>query len=168
VYPHFIVSFQIYKCNNNRCPRPGCYRSCASNKPDVFPCTRPGCSGSFTLQRWDCTGTSTRYCMLLTSPDIHVGYYLFPVCLLYTSSCLCIFLCTSSLVKWTIAKFSSYSGLYFCFHVYNMYPVVMWSKFCTISVSTITSFCCCLVDMYHLWTVLVTISSWQPCWMEQQ
>ncbi|XP_065906326.1 eukaryotic translation initiation factor 2 subunit 3, Y-linked-like [Dysidea avara] len=51
---------KIYKCSNDKCPRPGCYRSCASNKPDVFPCARQGCNGNFTIQRHvsfvDCPG----------------------------------------------------------------------------------------------------------------
>lgn len=51
---------KIYKCDNDRCPRPGCYRSCSSSKEDKFPCTRPGCKGSFTLLRHvsfvDCPG----------------------------------------------------------------------------------------------------------------
>jgi translation initiation factor 2 subunit 3 len=51
---------KVYKCDNERCPRPGCYRSCGSNKEDVFPCDRAGCSGSFRLVRHvsfvDCPG----------------------------------------------------------------------------------------------------------------
>ncbi|XP_064405528.1 eukaryotic translation initiation factor 2 subunit 3, Y-linked-like [Halichondria panicea] len=51
---------KVYKCDNERCPRPGCYRSCSSSKEDVFPCTRPGCKGSFRLLRHvsfvDCPG----------------------------------------------------------------------------------------------------------------
>ena len=34
---------QIYKCDNEQCPRPDCYRSDGSNKEDSFPCSRPGC-----------------------------------------------------------------------------------------------------------------------------
>ncbi|KAL4232998.1 Eukaryotic translation initiation factor 2 subunit 3 [Mactra antiquata] len=51
---------KIYKCSNENCPRPGCYRSCSSNKEDSFPCDRPGCSGKFELCRHvsfvDCPG----------------------------------------------------------------------------------------------------------------
>jgi translation initiation factor 2 subunit 3 len=51
---------KIYKCDNERCPRPGCYRSDSSNKPDVFPCDTPGCKGNFRLLRHvsfvDCPG----------------------------------------------------------------------------------------------------------------
>ncbi|KAI0980587.1 hypothetical protein GJ496_006407 [Pomphorhynchus laevis] len=51
---------KIYKCSNSECPRPGCYRTVGSNKEDVFPCDRPGCSGHFELLRHvsfiDCPG----------------------------------------------------------------------------------------------------------------
>lgn len=51
---------KVYKCDNELCPRPGCYCSCSSGKEDVFPCTRPGCKGSFRLLRHvsfvDCPG----------------------------------------------------------------------------------------------------------------
>ncbi|XP_038048040.1 eukaryotic translation initiation factor 2 subunit 3, Y-linked [Patiria miniata] len=51
---------KIYKCDNHACPRPGCYRSAGSNKEDVFPCDRTGCSGKFRLLRHvsfvDCPG----------------------------------------------------------------------------------------------------------------
>jgi translation initiation factor 2 subunit 3 len=51
---------KIYKCDNERCPRPGCYRSDSSNKPDVFSCDTPGCKGNFRLLRHvsfvDCPG----------------------------------------------------------------------------------------------------------------
>ncbi|XP_003386235.1 PREDICTED: eukaryotic translation initiation factor 2 subunit 3, Y-linked-like [Amphimedon queenslandica] len=51
---------KIYKCDNDHCPRPGCYRSDSSYKPDVFPCDTPGCKGSFRLLRHvsfvDCPG----------------------------------------------------------------------------------------------------------------
>ncbi|XP_013407157.1 eukaryotic translation initiation factor 2 subunit 3, Y-linked [Lingula anatina] len=51
---------KIYKCDSNSCPRPACYRSCSSNKEDVFPCDRPGCGGKFRLIRHvsfvDCPG----------------------------------------------------------------------------------------------------------------
>ncbi|XP_052087703.1 eukaryotic translation initiation factor 2 subunit 3 isoform X2 [Mytilus californianus] len=51
---------KIYKCDNNSCPRPGCYRSCGSSKEDAFPCDRAGCSGKFRVLRHvsfvDCPG----------------------------------------------------------------------------------------------------------------
>lgn len=51
---------KLYKCDNPRCPRPDCYRSCGSNKEDVFPCDRAGCTGKFRLLRHvsfvDCPG----------------------------------------------------------------------------------------------------------------
>ncbi|XP_045196002.1 eukaryotic translation initiation factor 2 subunit 3-like [Mercenaria mercenaria] len=51
---------KIYKCDNDNCPRPGCYRSCSSSKEDSFPCDRQGCSGRFKLLRHvsfvDCPG----------------------------------------------------------------------------------------------------------------
>ena len=46
-----FLSSQIYKCDNERCPRPDCYRSCSSNKEDVFKCERPRCEGYFRLLR---------------------------------------------------------------------------------------------------------------------
>ncbi|CAH1798453.1 unnamed protein product [Owenia fusiformis] len=51
---------KIYKCDDEKCPRPGNYRSCGSNKEDDFPCDRPGCNGRFRLKRHvsfvDCPG----------------------------------------------------------------------------------------------------------------
>ncbi|KAK7494800.1 hypothetical protein BaRGS_00013927 [Batillaria attramentaria] len=51
---------KIYKCDNDACPRPGCYRSCGSSKEDAFPCDRPGCNGKFRVLRHvsfvDCPG----------------------------------------------------------------------------------------------------------------
>ncbi|RKO95817.1 hypothetical protein CAUPRSCDRAFT_8834 [Caulochytrium protostelioides] len=42
---------KIYKCDNEKCPRPGCYRSYRSDKEDVFTCERPGCGGKMRLLR---------------------------------------------------------------------------------------------------------------------
>lgn len=42
---------KIYKCDNEDCPRPGCYRSFKSEKEVEFPCERPGCSGTYKLLR---------------------------------------------------------------------------------------------------------------------
>jgi len=51
---------KIYKCDNPKCPRPDCYRSASSNKEDIFPCDRLGCTGKFQLLRHvsfvDCPG----------------------------------------------------------------------------------------------------------------
>ncbi|XP_076338421.1 eukaryotic translation initiation factor 2 subunit gamma [Tachypleus tridentatus] len=51
---------KIYKCDNESCPRPDCYRSARSSKEDDFPCDRPNCSGRFRLLRHvsfvDCPG----------------------------------------------------------------------------------------------------------------
>ncbi|KHJ42776.1 elongation factor Tu GTP binding domain protein [Trichuris suis] len=51
---------KIYKCDNDECPPPGCYRSAGSAHPDAFPCDRSGCTGKFRLVRHvsfvDCPG----------------------------------------------------------------------------------------------------------------
>ena len=51
---------KIYKCDNDKCPRPGCYISGGSSKDDSFPCLRPVCTGRFQLIRHvsfvDCPG----------------------------------------------------------------------------------------------------------------
>lgn len=51
---------KIYKCDNDACPRPGCYRSCGSSKEDTFHCDRQGCGGKFRVLRHvsfvDCPG----------------------------------------------------------------------------------------------------------------
>lgn len=51
---------QIYKCENDACPRPGCYRSYRSDKEDNPPCERPGCGSRMKLVRHvsfvDCPG----------------------------------------------------------------------------------------------------------------
>lgn len=51
---------KIYKCDNDACPRPDCYRSEPSNKVDTFPCERPGCTGNMQVIRHvsfvDCPG----------------------------------------------------------------------------------------------------------------
>jgi len=49
---NFSLLPQIYKCDNEKCPRPDCYRSCSSSKEDVFRCDRPKCKGFFRLLRW--------------------------------------------------------------------------------------------------------------------
>ncbi|CDW58903.1 eukaryotic translation initiation factor 2 [Trichuris trichiura] len=51
---------KIYKCDNDECPPPSCYRSAGSAHPDAFPCDRSGCTGKFRLVRHvsfvDCPG----------------------------------------------------------------------------------------------------------------
>ncbi|KAG8919622.1 hypothetical protein FRC01_001199 [Tulasnella sp. 417] len=51
---------KIYKCENEKCPRPGCYRSYRSDKEERPPCERPGCGGRMRLLRHvsfvDCPG----------------------------------------------------------------------------------------------------------------
>jgi len=51
---------KIYKCENEACPRPGCYRSYKSDKEDRPPCERPGCGHRMKLLRHvsfvDCPG----------------------------------------------------------------------------------------------------------------
>ncbi|KAI9670381.1 MAG: eukaryotic translation initiation factor 2 subunit gamma [Caeruleum heppii] len=51
---------KIYKCDNEECPRPTCYRSYKSEKEIDPPCEREGCTGRYRLQRHvsfvDCPG----------------------------------------------------------------------------------------------------------------
>ncbi|KAF2499429.1 hypothetical protein BU16DRAFT_503556 [Lophium mytilinum] len=51
---------KIYKCDNEDCPRPTCYRSYKSEKEVDPPCERDGCSGRYRLMRHvsfvDCPG----------------------------------------------------------------------------------------------------------------
>ncbi|KAI9863243.1 MAG: hypothetical protein M1824_000443 [Vezdaea acicularis] len=51
---------KIYKCDNEECPRPGCYRSYKSEKEVDPPCEREGCGGRYRLLRHvsfvDCPG----------------------------------------------------------------------------------------------------------------
>jgi translation initiation factor 2 subunit 3 len=42
---------KIYKCDNDECPRPGCFRSFKSEKEVDPPCEREGCSGRYRLLR---------------------------------------------------------------------------------------------------------------------
>ena len=42
---------KIYKCDNEECPRPTCYRSYKSEKEVDPPCERPGCDGKYRLLR---------------------------------------------------------------------------------------------------------------------
>lgn len=51
---------KIYKCDNEECPRPTCYRSYKSEKEVDPPCERDGCKGTYRLERHvsfvDCPG----------------------------------------------------------------------------------------------------------------
>lgn len=50
--PHpSLPPFQIYKCQEESCPRPGCYKSYPSSKEDHPACERPGCKGTMKLVR---------------------------------------------------------------------------------------------------------------------
>ena len=42
---------KIYKCDNEECPRPSCYRSYKSEKEVDPVCEREGCSGTYRLLR---------------------------------------------------------------------------------------------------------------------
>ena len=42
---------KVYKCDNQECPRPTCYRSYKSEKEVDPPCERDGCSGTYRLLR---------------------------------------------------------------------------------------------------------------------
>ncbi|KAJ8608357.1 hypothetical protein MRB53_039697 [Persea americana] len=51
---------KIYKCDNEECPRPTCYKSFSSDKEVDPACERPGCDGRYRLCRHvsfvDCPG----------------------------------------------------------------------------------------------------------------
>lgn len=51
---------KIYKCDNNDCPAPDCYKSYKSDKEIRPNCCRPGCKGTYVLKRHvsfvDCPG----------------------------------------------------------------------------------------------------------------
>ena len=42
---------KVYRCDNEGCPRPGCYRSFKSEKEVDPPCEREGCGGRYRLLR---------------------------------------------------------------------------------------------------------------------
>lgn len=68
---------KIYKCDNEACPRPGCYRSAGSNKEDEFPCDRSGCGGRFKLKLHvsfvDCPGHDILMATMLNGAAIMDG-----------------------------------------------------------------------------------------------
>ncbi|KAJ3209885.1 hypothetical protein HDU83_004220 [Entophlyctis luteolus] len=51
---------KIFKCSNEECPRPGCYKSAKSSQDEGFPCERWNCGGKMKLMRHvsfvDCPG----------------------------------------------------------------------------------------------------------------
>lgn len=51
---------KVFKCDNEKCPRPTCYIAAGSSKEDSFVCSRPSCNGHFRLTRHvsfvDCPG----------------------------------------------------------------------------------------------------------------
>lgn len=51
---------KVYECDDEKCPRPGRFRSYGSSKEDDFPCDRQGCNGRMKLRRHvsfvDCPG----------------------------------------------------------------------------------------------------------------
>lgn len=51
---------KIFKCDQETCPRPGCYKSTKSDVAEGFPCERPHCDGKMKLLRHvsfvDCPG----------------------------------------------------------------------------------------------------------------
>ncbi|CAN7982008.1 unnamed protein product, partial [Ixodes pacificus] len=53
---------KIYKCDDEKCTRPACYRSAGSSKEDDFPCDRLGCNGRFRLLRWARTAPRSPSC----------------------------------------------------------------------------------------------------------
>ena len=42
---------KVYKCDNEECPRPTCYKSYKSEKEVDPPCEREGCTGKYRLLR---------------------------------------------------------------------------------------------------------------------
>lgn len=68
------ISFKIYKCSNEKCPRPQCYRSAGSDKEDEFPCDRPSCKGKFKLIRHisfvDCPGHEVLMATMLNGASV--------------------------------------------------------------------------------------------------
>merc|ERR1711977_768399 len=55
-----VAHAKIYKCDNEECPRPTCFKSYKSEKEVDPPCEREGCSGTYRLLRHvsfvDCPG----------------------------------------------------------------------------------------------------------------
>lgn len=97
VFVWFVLGYanaKIYKCDNEKCPRPGCYISGGSSKDDSFPCLRPVCSGRFQLVRHvsfvDCPGHDILMATMLNGAAVMdaalllIGIYLLTSCLYFT------------------------------------------------------------------------------------
>ena len=65
---------KIFKCDNERCPRPACYTSHGSSQNDSFPCRRPGCRGESRLVRHvsfvDCPGHNSYMATMLNGVTV--------------------------------------------------------------------------------------------------
>ncbi|KAJ3326662.1 hypothetical protein HDU76_012737 [Blyttiomyces sp. JEL0837] len=68
---------KIFKCDNDACPRPGCYKSFKSDKEENFPCERFGCSGKMKLLRHvsfvDCPGHDILMATMLNGAAVMDG-----------------------------------------------------------------------------------------------
>jgi translation initiation factor 2 subunit 3 len=69
---------KIYKCDNEECPRPTCYRSYKSDK-EVDPlCERDGCAGTYRLERHvsfvDCPGHDILMSTMLSGAAVMVCF----------------------------------------------------------------------------------------------
>lgn len=69
---------KIYKCDNEECPRPTCYRSYKSDKEVDPPCEREGCAGTYRLERHvsfvDCPGHDILMSTMLSGAAVMVGF----------------------------------------------------------------------------------------------
>jgi translation initiation factor 2 subunit 3 len=69
---------KIYKCDNEECPRPTCYRSYKSEKEVDPPCEREGCAGTYRLQRHvsfvDCPGHDILMSTMLSGAAVMVCF----------------------------------------------------------------------------------------------
>jgi translation initiation factor 2 subunit 3 len=67
---------KIYKCDNEECPRPTCYRSYKSEKEVDPPCERDGCEGTYRLLRHvsfvDCPGHDILMSTMLSGAAVMV------------------------------------------------------------------------------------------------
>ena len=59
---------QIFKCNNEACPRPGNYKSYGSATPPNPACERPGCGGTMNLERYASLKVAQYAILAHTSP----------------------------------------------------------------------------------------------------
>lgn len=81
---------KIYKCDNDKCPRPTCFISGGSSKDDSFPCLSSTCTGRFRLIRHvsfvDCPGHDILMATMLNGAAVmDAGMY---ICLVFVyNSC---------------------------------------------------------------------------------